>query len=286
VGRRPTDLYCQRCGQENPVEAQFCQRCGSRMVPPAPEVPVEQRFRNFADEVEQIVDRTRGKVDTNEGGHRKRFGFFAPIVYALVLMAAVAVTALIFQVVSNQGDFVYDLGSFLVSDLYYFFLAALIFGYMMMLTPQNPRGIELLRPLAIATAVVFSLWLAFGVFDILGRVYEIDALGSLADLVRIILPIIFILLMVIGYALVLSRVLERRAKQKVPSSPVLPRNLYRSGKERLLGGVGGGIAEYVDTDPRVIRVFFVLFTAATIGIFLLIYLILWMLLPRNPIDQW
>lgn len=144
----------------------------------------------------------------------------------------------------------------------------------------------MLKPLATATAVAFSLWLAFSVFDILGRVYEIDALGSLADLVRMILPIIFILLLVIGYALVISRGLERRAKQKVPSGPIPPRDLYRSGRERLLGGVGGGIAEYADTDPRVIRVFLILFTAATLGIFALMYLVLWMLLPRDPNDQW
>lgn len=256
------------------------------MVPTAPEASAEQRFRNFTDEITQLVSRTESKVAGPDIGSRKGLGFFGPLVYALVLIAAVAIIGLIFKEVSQQGNFVHDLGSFLVSNLYYFFLATLLFGYMIQLTPQNPRGIEMLRPLATATAVTFSLWLAFGVFDILGRVYEIDALGSLADLVRIILPIIFILLLVIGYALVLSRGLERRAKQKVPYGPTPPRDLYRSGKERLLGGVGGGIAEYADTDPRVIRVFLILFTAATLGIFALMYLVLWMLLPRDPHDQW
>jgi phage shock protein PspC (stress-responsive transcriptional regulator) len=279
-------LYCQRCGQDNPAEAQFCQRCGSRMVLIAPEASAEQRLRNFTNEIEQIVRRTGSKEASPDSGPRKGLGFFGPLVYALVLIVAVAIIGLIFEEVSHHGSFVHDLGSFLVSNLYYFFLATLLFGYMIQLTPQNPRGIEMLRPLATATAVAFSLWLAFGVFDILGRVYEIDALGSLADLVLIILPIIFILLLVIGYALVLSRGLERRAKQKVPYGPTPPRDLYRSGKERFLGGVGGGIAEYADTDPRVIRVFLIIFTAATLGIFALMYLVLWMLLPRDPHDQW
>jgi phage shock protein C len=279
-------LYCQRCGQDNPAEAQFCQRCGSRMVLTTPEASAEQRFNNFTDEIEQLVSKTERKVGAHEIGHRKGLGFFGPLVYALVLIAVVVIIGLIFEEVSHQGNFVHDLGSFFVSNLYYLFLATLLFGYMIQLTPQNPRGIDMLKPLATATAVAFSLWLAFSVFDILGRVYEIDALGSLADLVRMILPIIFILLLVIGYALVISRGLERRAKQKVPSGPIPPRDLYRSGKERLLGGVGGGIAEYADTDPRVIRVFLILFTAATLGIFALMYLVLWMLLPRDPNDQW
>jgi phage shock protein PspC (stress-responsive transcriptional regulator) len=256
------------------------------MVLTTPEASAEQRFNNFVDEIEQLVSKTERKGGAHDIGPRKGLGFFGPLVYALVLIAVVVIIGLIFEEVSHQGDFVHDLGYFFVSNLYYLFLATLLFGYMIQLTPQNPRGIEMLKPLATATAVVFSLWLAFSVFDILGRVYEIDALGSLADLVRMILPIIFILLLVIGYALVLSRGLERRAKQKVPSGPIPPRDLYRSGKERLLGGVGGGIAEYADTDPRVIRVFLILFTAATLGIFALMYLVLWMLLPRDPHDQW
>ena len=38
------------------------------------------------------------------------------------------------------------------------------------------------------------------------------------------------------------------------------RRLYRSEKERLLGGVCGGLAEYFKTDPVLVRVIFVLLT--------------------------
>ncbi len=273
-------MYCQSCGQENPSEAQFCQRCGARTLLPPPEVPVEQRLQNFATEVERLANKI-GKHQFQGG-----LGFFGPLVYALIIMAVVAALGISLDLFSKPGDLAHYLGSFLVSNLFIFFLAALLFGYMFMLTPLNPKGIVLLRPLATATVVTFSLWLAFGIFDILGRVYEIDALGSLADLVLIVLPMIFILLLVIGYALVFSRELERRAKQKTPSAVKPSRNLYRSGKERILGGVGGGLAEYVEIDPRVIRVLFILSAAVTLGIFALLYMVLWMLLPRNPFDDW
>ena len=273
-------MYCQSCGQENPSEAQFCQRCGAKTIQPPPEVPVEQRFQNFSTEVERLAKKV-GKHQFQGG-----LGFFGPLVYALIIIAVVAALGVSLDLLSEPGDLAHDLGSFLVNNLFIFFLAALLFGYMFMLTPLNPKGIVLLRPLATATAVIFSLWLAFGIFDILGRVYEIDALGSLADLVLIILPMIFILLLVIGYALVLSRELERRAKQKTPPAVKPSRDLYRSGKERILGGVCGGFAEYVEADPRVIRVFFLLFAAVTLGVFALLYLVLWMLLPRNPVDDW
>ncbi|NSW76672.1 MAG: PspC domain-containing protein, partial [Candidatus Atribacteria bacterium] len=36
------------------------------------------------------------------------------------------------------------------------------------------------------------------------------------------------------------------------------KRLYRSRKERILGGVCGGIAEYLETDPAIVRLIAVL----------------------------
>ena len=59
------------------------------------------------------------------------------------------------------------------------------------------------------------------------------------------------------------------------------KKLYRSRTERWLVGVCGGIAEYFDIDPTVIRVLFVL-GAFILGGGLWIYLILWIIMPLNP----
>lgn len=55
-------------------------------------------------------------------------------------------------------------------------------------------------------------------------------------------------------------------------------SLYRSQRERLIGGVCGGIGEYLRVDPALVRVFFVLL-AFTTGIGWLLYLILWAAVP-------
>ena len=58
------------------------------------------------------------------------------------------------------------------------------------------------------------------------------------------------------------------------------KKLYRSSN-RILSGVCGGIAEYFDVDPTLIRVLYVvlsLFSAAFPG--LLLYIILWILIPE------
>jgi phage shock protein C len=56
------------------------------------------------------------------------------------------------------------------------------------------------------------------------------------------------------------------------------RRLYRSRQERMLGGVCGGLGTYLGIDPTLIRIFFVLLVFGQ-GAGILIYLILWVLVP-------
>lgn len=58
--------------------------------------------------------------------------------------------------------------------------------------------------------------------------------------------------------------------------------LRRSTRHRMIGGVIGGLAEYFDRDPTLLRVLYVLISilsAAFPGIF--VYLILWVVIPRD-----
>ncbi|HKZ45127.1 MAG TPA: PspC domain-containing protein [archaeon] len=64
-----------------------------------------------------------------------------------------------------------------------------------------------------------------------------------------------------------------------------PKKLYRSGKEKILGGVCGGIAEYFNADPTLVRILWVLFCILW-GTGILFYLILWVIMPRNPKHKW
>lgn len=64
------------------------------------------------------------------------------------------------------------------------------------------------------------------------------------------------------------------------------KRLCRSSKERIVGGVCGGIAEYYNTDPTVVRLLFVLLLLASFGTAVLGYLIAWVIIPRNPKHKW
>jgi phage shock protein PspC (stress-responsive transcriptional regulator) len=58
------------------------------------------------------------------------------------------------------------------------------------------------------------------------------------------------------------------------------KRLYRSCSNRIIGGVCGGLGEYFDIDPVLIRLIFVLLTFAAAGV--VIYLIAWIIIPEDP----
>ncbi|MEI6575033.1 MAG: PspC domain-containing protein [Bacteroidota bacterium] len=62
------------------------------------------------------------------------------------------------------------------------------------------------------------------------------------------------------------------------------KRLYRSVRDSQIAGVCGGIADYFNLDPILVRVVFVILVLAGGG-GLLAYLILWVVVPRNP-EPW
>jgi phage shock protein C len=63
------------------------------------------------------------------------------------------------------------------------------------------------------------------------------------------------------------------------------KSLRRSRANRMIGGVVGGLAEYVGMDPVLARVLYILisvFSAAFPGI--LVYIILWIVIPEEQVS--
>ena len=58
----------------------------------------------------------------------------------------------------------------------------------------------------------------------------------------------------------------------------MQRKLYRSRNDSRIAGVCGGLGEYLDIDPTLIRLIFVLL-ALTGGHGVLLYIILWLIVP-------
>lgn len=62
------------------------------------------------------------------------------------------------------------------------------------------------------------------------------------------------------------------------------KRLYRSRKNRMIAGVCGGIAEYFNIDPTIVRVIAVLLLLPGALPGFIPYIVLWVVVPKNP-DQ-
>ena len=64
----------------------------------------------------------------------------------------------------------------------------------------------------------------------------------------------------------------------------MEKRLLRSRRKKVFAGIAGGLSEYLDVDPVIIRVIFVLITIFH-GIGVIIYIIMWIVIPEEPFDM-
>lgn len=62
--------------------------------------------------------------------------------------------------------------------------------------------------------------------------------------------------------------------------------LYRDASDKFIGGVCSGIANYLNTDPAIVRILFAIITFGGFGLGFLLYILLWMILPSQDLDNY
>jgi phage shock protein C len=79
----------------------------------------------------------------------------------------------------------------------------------------------------------------------------------------------------------LLRLTDKEPKQKGDKIMATGKKLLRSN-DRWIAGVCGGIAEYFDWDPALVRLLYILLSVFSAGFpGTLIYIILWIVMPKN-----
>ncbi|MFQ5608188.1 MAG: PspC domain-containing protein [Candidatus Zixiibacteriota bacterium] len=61
------------------------------------------------------------------------------------------------------------------------------------------------------------------------------------------------------------------------------KRLYRSRQEKVLAGICGGLGEYFEVDPTIMRLALVLLAFVTSGLAIPAYLLGWIIIPREPL---
>jgi phage shock protein C len=65
-----------------------------------------------------------------------------------------------------------------------------------------------------------------------------------------------------------------------------PRRLVRRNGDRMIAGVCSGLADYLDVDTTVVRLLTVVAALFSLGTALLVYVVMWALLPEaDPIGR-
>ena len=60
------------------------------------------------------------------------------------------------------------------------------------------------------------------------------------------------------------------------------KKLFLSTDDRKIGGICGGIGEYLERDPTVIRILFILLVLFSFGFAIFAYLAMWLIIPKKP----
>lgn len=59
------------------------------------------------------------------------------------------------------------------------------------------------------------------------------------------------------------------------------KRLYRSKKNKMVGGVCAGLGEHLDVDPSIIRLVWVIVTLLSFGFGIIVYLVAWIIVPEQ-----
>jgi phage shock protein PspC (stress-responsive transcriptional regulator) len=75
-------------------------------------------------------------------------------------------------------------------------------------------------------------------------------------------------------------------KQTASNSSTIKREFFRDANTKVLGGVAGGIANFIGIDPVIIRVLFVLLSFSSFGLVALGYILLWIFVPAKELEEY
>lgn len=62
---------------------------------------------------------------------------------------------------------------------------------------------------------------------------------------------------------------------------MIGRKLYLSDKDRKIAGVCGGLADYFGIDSTIVRILWALAVVVSYGIGFILYLVFWLIVPRE-----
>lgn len=143
---------------------------------------------------------------------------------------------------------------------------------------------SILALVLVILALLFAL-LVFWVWGIIDCI--VSRLPTEQKIIWIVLMVLFPVLATVVYLLfrkpgdvVMAKKNTAKTAQKTAAKSPQKR-LTRSRTNRMIGGVCGGIGEYLDVDPTIVRLLWVVLTLLSVGAGIIAYLIAWLIIPQE-----
>jgi phage shock protein C len=258
------------------------------------EKQLDKRVEHFSEEVEAIGKRIEKRGGEWDSWFHRTFGIIGPFISSIfgILLLSLASWAITFMRAHVMSSFLTSVNVFILSNMGLFFLIFMFFSYSSYFSKVSPRGYTLFWPFVIAGGVTVGFWIAGNAISIANLSLGIQMLSTIVFYIENSFWWIFGFTLLFGYVLVAARKATGCLEPAIPArksparrAPYSRARLYRSGKDRILGGVCGGIAEYLGVDPVLIRLLWVIGTLAW-GFGIIAYLVAWIIIPRNPAQKW
>lgn len=298
---------CPSCNTSNPDEAAFCQQCGTKLNSSSSKSEFEQNMDHFGQEVEQIgkkIESSFEKTGKNiETWYDEKFGLFGPVLSALIAFVIFYIVINVFSFFGENRPWLLDISSLLESLLIVFLIVFFLSSFSHYLS-KKIKPFRFVSPLIGAIVFMVWFWVAVRILAIIATQFDLALVQTFSDLFELLIFPLAILILLLGYIGVItssskpSRAYDQNkdqsdktrktehVDQKQTENQEEYKRLYRSGKDRMLGGVLGGLAEYLNVDPTILRILYVLLLFASVGFIILAYFVGWILIPRNPYHQW
>ncbi len=91
------------------------------------------------------------------------------------------------------------------------------------------------------------------------------------------------LIVALGLGLLIGWLLTRSPALTTTGETMEQTRLYRSRDHRMIAGVCGGLAQHFNMDPTIVRILWVIFGFASVGLALLVYVIMILVVPEEPV---
>ncbi len=220
---------CSNCGNDNPSEALFCEKCGTSLTPQgtAATESFEGRMEAAGKKIEEAFEQVGKKVQEGAAQARKgtqtwwdqRLGIASPIVSGLLGVIAVLIVVIIMDAIagfSAHERFWQDLVDFVINYIWLFVFLIFLNAFSEYLIRRYRGTWRWVRPVPLAIGFFGWFWIFAQVLEIGASDLHEPSLGDLGNLIELILPLIFVLVLAVGYLALVLRIMAERAGAPAP----------------------------------------------------------------------